>query len=124
MPARIQEMYVPLVSNGAERLPLVAPELRARLVRDAADQGISLGDLVNSILAARYGVPYETTPKRTEPGTDVLHLRFQMPRNLHRKIESRARRPQSVNDAVRAALSEHYGLPLPAKPKRVRRTTA
>lgn len=116
------EMFVTLISKG-DGSWIVDPQLRPKLVADAVDQGVSLGDFVNAILAKKYGVEFETTPRRTTPEPDKDHLRFQMPPALHRKIAARTPHPLKVNDSVRAALSEHYGLPAPVKSRSGRRAS-
>lgn len=100
---------------------LVDQQLRPMLVRDAKSQGLSVTKMAIKILAEKYGQAFEGTQhesKASEAG-DVLNLR--LPVKLYDAIDRRTQRPATVPDAVRAALSAHYGLRVPAKPRRARR---
>lgn len=105
---------------------LVDPELRSRLVVDAEREGVSLIDEVVAILAAKYGVPYASTPRKTTPARDGEELNLILPDRLHSKIAAACAKnhPQTVADAIRATLSAHYDLPLPAKSARGRSPVA
>jgi hypothetical protein len=110
---------------------LVHPDLRSMLVADAEKLGVSLTDAAVAILAEKFGVPYETTPRKTKPTADGEELNLRIPWPLYEKIkrfadttERSRRRPWSANDQIRLALCAHYGLQIPPKPRITRRRGA
>lgn len=91
----------------------VAPELRARLVADAQEQGTNLTEVAVGILCRRYSVAYEPNGRRANPKADDGVLNLRLPVRLYRAIKASTDGP--YQDAIRAALCEHYGLSVPAR---------
>lgn len=118
-PAGYRQRFVRL-RNRKDGRWLVHPDLRPRLVADAERKGVSLIDQVVGILAAKYGVPFEETPRKTTPSKEGEELNLILPEKLDAKIDRTKRSPQTIPDAIRLTLSAHYGLPVPPKVSRGR----
>lgn len=97
---------------------LVHPDLRARMVADAQAKGTNLTDLAVQILCDRFAVPYTTNSRRSSPSRTAEQLNLRLPEPLERAIA--AAFPRRHLDGIRAALCDHYGLPLPDRPARQR----
>ena len=105
--------YVRLQSK-ATGAPLVHPDLRKLLVRLAIEDGMSLNETAVSILSEAFGMEFTATatgPTGAELTGEELNLRI--PLDLYTRISDRTARPQTVQDAIRAALSDYFSLPLP-----------
>jgi len=106
--------YVRLQSKTTGK-PLVHPDLRKRLIAEATESGMSLNDTAVMILADAYQVPYETTSNTaTLADVDGEELNLRIPDALYAAIGAHTARPRTIQDAIRAALSAHFGLFLPA----------
>lgn len=100
----------------------VDPQLRPRLVADAAEAKTSLTDIACRILAERYKVPYTPSVRRRDPDPNDEVLNFAVPHNLANAIRRSADRNgrSSWIDEIRAALCAHYGFRLPIPPPHTR----
>ena len=103
----------------------VHPDLRDRLIADAAEQDTNMSDQIIRILSERYKVPYEPGGRTTNPGddNDVINLGSAVSHRLERTIKMAAARRQSGTwiDQIREDLCAYYGLAVPPKPKYTRR---
>lgn len=108
------DAFVRLRSKGADRPWLVPSELRPRLVADAATRGSNLTDVALEILAASCGVAFAPNGRKTTPKADDDVILLRLPWDLYIALDSRRRRAgsrrYSLQDEIRAALCEHYGL--------------
>ncbi len=96
---------------------LAHPDLRARMIEDAAEKGTNLTDLATQILCKHFNVAYTPNQRRSTPSGDPEVLNFGISPELKRVI--------AVNhdpwlDGVRLVLSSHYGLKVPPKVKQTR----
>lgn len=94
---------------------LVPEELRPKLVADAEAAGSNLTEVVLQILAARYRVAYEPNGRRTAPSKNGEELNLRLPWPLKTAIGASANENgTTLQDEIRASLSAHYGLQMPA----------
>ena len=106
--------FVRLVSRPTGEW-IAPPELRPRIVADAEAKGSNLTDVVNAILAKRYGVAYQVGGRTTAASPDGKELNLRMPMNLKRAVARVAtENDRSLQDEIRLALADHYGLAMPA----------
>lgn len=102
----------------------VHPDLRPRLVADATTQGSNLTELVNAILAKRLSARYSPTDRTRDQNdsdnVDVLSIRLAM--SVYAKLA--ARYGAKYVEGIRHELCGHYGLEIPARPRRTRRRPA
>lgn len=112
---------------GRDGAQLAHPELRGKLVAEMESKHLSLNDVVVSILAARLRVAHAPVPRRSTASADASALRLSIPWPVFdalateaRRIKSQTRTPYTENDAIRAILSAHYGLSVPARAPRTR----
>jgi hypothetical protein len=105
---------------------LAHPELRDRMIADAAEKGTNLTDLGNQILSQFFGVAYEPNRKRSVPQADKEQLNFGVSPELKAAIVRAYPNARSWHDSIRLVLCAHYGLRVPAKVKltRQRRSSA
>ncbi|MFL5313063.1 MAG: hypothetical protein ACJ79H_21735 [Myxococcales bacterium] len=117
------QAFVRLRSGSSGEL-LVPAELRQRLAEDAKDRGTNLTEVVVSILAKRYGVECEVDQRDTKPSKsgDWLNLRLPLPLYQALELARIGSGRRSYQDELRGALCVHYGLRMPAKPPRRRRS--
>lgn len=100
---------------------LVHPDLIGKLADDAREKETNLSDVACRILCAHFSVDYTPKPKKM-PATavnlekDVLN--FGAPPALLAAV-GRAY-PRKAMDAIRFVLCAHYGLRIPARPKKTR----
>lgn len=89
----------------------VRPDIRAAVVRDAQDRTISVNDTVGEILAAHYGLSWETAAYgATESTSQQWYLR--MPSVLKHTIQAHAEKAGGKQTGVILwILARHYGLP-------------
>lgn len=97
---------------------LVHPDLRPRLVAEAAEKQTNLTDLILTILCSHFNVRYETKQRTSQPQQDADVLLFGMPPELERAISLAY--PVHRLDGVRYALCSYFGLRVPAKAKQTR----
>lgn len=108
----------------------VHPDLREKLIADAAAQETNLTAVATGILAEIYKIVVVSNGRRTTPVADADTLKLWLPEKLIAKLDNAAAarrrlpgfpRSWTAQDEARAALSSHYSLPLPAKVKPQRR---
>lgn len=90
----------------------VKPHIRRAVVNEAAAYQLTISDVVGSVLAARYDLPYvsaRTKPLGAEPTGSQFMLRLPVP--LTDAIVREARdEGLTESSVVQLALAEHYGL--------------
>jgi len=86
--------------------------LKEALVRAVALRGSNLNDVATGILAARFGVSYEPTGRRSPlAGSSGIAL-LRMPAGLKRRIHAEARLAGSnANDVILSTLADELGVP-------------
>lgn len=105
--------FVRLVSRPTGEW-IAPPELRSKIVADADAAESNLTDVVNAILAKRYRVAYEPSGRKTAASPDAKELNLRMPMDLKRAIARVAtENDRSLQDEIRLALADHYGLAMP-----------
>lgn len=116
-PALLHDAHIRLRSkkDGAW---FVAPELRPRLVAEAAEQGTNMTEVALAILHRRFGLTYVPTGRVTDPRPDEDIIRLRLPQPLYQALAG-SYGPKYV-EAIRQILCAHYGLRIPEKPKRTR----
>lgn len=114
------DAYVRLRSKTTDEW-FVHPELRSRLVADARAQGTNMTAVAVKILCDEYGVPYSGSARKTEPRSDDDKIVLRLPVDLNAAIRRRHRLWQ---DGLRGSLCRHYGLDVPARAPRTRRSRA
>lgn len=86
-------------------------ELKERLAADAAGREASINDVAVGILAARFGVPFEGSGRRSPGFRGSAAGAYRMPLELWAAISNEATTRQVPKRAVvEAALSDHYAL--------------
>lgn len=121
MADRSEKTYVAFRSRDGDEW-FVHPDLRSRMVAEAAERGLSLSGLTVLILSEHFGVPYTPKPKTTQPDEDRAYLMFRLPEDLDRAIG--AAYGSRKSEAIRKILSGRYSLLMPARRKQTRRRTA
>jgi hypothetical protein len=101
---------------------VVHPDLRERLVKDAAADGTNLTEVAVQILARSCGVPFEPNGRRTAPSKGADELNLRLPLRLYHVLT--ATYGSKYQDGIRSLLCAHYGLRVPARPRRTRRRAA
>lgn len=105
--------FVRLVSRPSGEW-VAPPELRPRIVADAEADGSNLTDVVNAILAKKYRVDYEPSGRKTAASPDGKELNLRMPMTLKTAVHHAAiENGHTLQDEIRIALSDHYGLQMP-----------
>lgn len=104
-----RQVYIRFESKASGE-PLAPPELRPRLVADAAEQGSNLKDVIVRILSDHHRVPFEPVGRKTAPST-TGPLTIKVPTRLFQKIAvAAAAADVSPQQQIIATLSAHYGL--------------
>jgi myo-inositol-1-phosphate synthase len=82
-------------------------ELKGRLAQEVARRESSLNDVAVSILASRFGVPFEPSGRRGAPPRPAGDVLLRMPRELKDKLARRAsERKRTIHDLIVESLSE------------------
>src|SRR5271154_455643 len=83
------------------------PDLKRRLAGEVARRKTSLNDLAVSILASRFGVPFEPSGRRGAPPRPAGDVLLRMPRELKTRLARRAdERRKTTHDLIVETLSE------------------
>ncbi len=98
---------------------LAHPDLRPRLVAEAAEKNTNLNDLILTILSAHFNVPHEPSTKSSSPKEDNDVLLFGLPPALARAVALSY--PNHKMDGIRYVLCAYFGLRVPPKVKQTRR---
>lgn len=105
------QAYVRLRSQATGEW-LAHPDLRAKLVEDAAARGSNITEVAAEILAARFKIAYTPAGRRAgtpRPDADILNMRI--PTNIwNALVRSRIKTGRPEMDLLRDALAEHYKL--------------
>lgn len=99
---------------------LVDPTLRDRLLADAQTEGTSITNVAMSILANRVKVPYVASGRTSEPKAAADQLNVRVPMLIYDAYRAMSPSERGMQDVMRKTLSDHYGLDVPEKQKRVR----
>ena len=92
------------------------PRLRAKLVEEAREEGVSMSATLNRVLCEAYRVEYRPTgrPGAASETADEMHVGLQA--DLDRKIRTAAAaRDRTLQAEIIETLSRHYDLPVPAR---------
>jgi myo-inositol-1-phosphate synthase len=93
-----------LRSDVLVRMP---PDLKRRLAGEVARRKASLNDVAVSILASRFGVPFEPSGRRGAPPRPAGDVLLRMPRELKDRLARRAEeRRKTTHDLIVQTLSE------------------
>lgn len=114
---RPRQAFLRLRSRSTGRW-LVHPQLKEKLVADAAAADTNMTDVAVGILAGKYDVALERNGRRAVASASTSELVLNLPPALATKIElasirrfGRAR----LTDEILLALHGHYGLALPTR---------
>ncbi len=93
-----------LRSDVLVRMP---PDLKGRLIGEVERRKASLNDVAVSILASRFGVPFEPSGRRGTPPRTAGDVLLRMPRDLKDRLARRAgERKRSTHDLIVETLAE------------------
>lgn len=109
------QAYVRLRSQPSGKW-LVHPELRDRLVEDAAAQGTNITEVASRILAGRYGVGFTPAGRKSGPPrakAEILNMRIPNAIWAAIRLGATGNGRTDMNE-LRRQLCDHYGLPIPA----------
>ncbi|HEX4519093.1 MAG TPA: inositol-3-phosphate synthase [Gaiellaceae bacterium] len=96
-----------LRSDVLVRMP---PGLKRRLAGEVERRRASLNDVAVSILASRFGVPFEPSGRRGAPPRPAGDVLLRMPRELKERLSRRAEeRRKTTHDLIVETLSEGLG---------------
>jgi myo-inositol-1-phosphate synthase len=96
-----------LRSDVLVRMP---PDLKRRLAGEVERRRASLNDVAVSILASRFGVPFEPSGRRGAPPRPAGDVLLRMPRELKDRLGRRAgERHKTTHDLIVETLSEGLG---------------
>ncbi len=120
MATEIKQAFIRLRSRDG-LFWLAHPDLREHLIADADTAGTNLTEVASEILCRRYGVLFIPAGRRTAPRQGKEFLNLRIPWNLWAAISEQAavngRKPSAE---IIHTLCGHYGLRVPAAPKRTR----
>lgn len=118
------QKFIRLTSHGTRTTgePLAPPELRPMLVADVEAQGLNLKDVILTILAAKYRVPFEAKGRKTSPTAADSPVNLHIPMRLFQRVNAQAgANSRSVQKQIIADLCAHYGLRPVTPPRQARR---
>jgi myo-inositol-1-phosphate synthase len=103
--------YHRVVANRSSVLVRLPAALKERLADEVASSGTGLNDLAISILAARYGVPFTPSGRRSTAPRGRGDVLLRMPQELKEKLtRGAAECRRSTNDLIVETLAERLGV--------------
>ena len=98
------------------------PELKAKLVEEAEEDGSNMNEIARRILSNAYGVPFIPNGRRTNASPEGFELNLRLPGPLDDRVRAGAyANRRTTKREILFTLCAHYGLRLPEPVKRTRR---
>lgn len=102
-------------------IPDVPPMIRASLINDARNQGISVNEVAARILAARCNIDRADVNTRFVPVVSESRLTFRVPTEVRRCLRLEAAQDgATIRGLVIAALADRYDIPFDGTGRRPR----